>query len=235
VALLPRALHPQGKVCVAIDVLRASSTVVAALALGATEVVPRASLNGARAVARRLGYLLCGERGGLPPPGFALGNSPSALRAEAVAGRGLVLTTTNGTRLLAALRGARQVLVACLLNRTAAARLALSLGGPVALVCAGEDGGRRLALEDVIGAGAVVDAALALDPSLVLDDGARLAHMAFLQARARLEEALAASEHGAHLLSLGLGADVAFCARLDIWAVVPRLESGPLSLPVLRA
>ncbi len=77
--------------------------------------------------------------------------------------------------------------------------------------------------------------ALALDPSLVLDDGARLAHLAFLAVRGHLQEALAATEHGAHLLSLGLEADVAFCARLDLWPVVPRLEIGPLSWPVLRA
>ncbi len=234
VGLSPGALDSRGKVCVAIDVLRASSTVVTALALGAQEVVAVTSLRQARSLARRLGYLLCGERGGLPPPRFHLGNSPAQLRPEVVGGKGLVLTTSNGTRLLASLAEARAVLVGCLLNREAVARAALAMDGPVALVCAGDGGGRRLALEDVIGAGAILDAALSLEPSLMLDDSARLAHWAFLACRDDLAEALANTQHGLRLLSLGLGEDVSFCARLDVWDVVPRMEALATNMSVLR-
>jgi 2-phosphosulfolactate phosphatase len=234
VALLPGALDTRGKVCVAIDVLRASSTVVTALALGAQEVVPAASLRRARSLARRSGYLLCGERGGLPPPHFHLGNSPAQLRPEVVGGKGLVLTTSNGTRLLASLAEAKGVLVGCLLNREAVARAALAVDGPVALVCAGEGGGRRLALEDVIGAGAILDAALSLEPSLILDDSARLARWAFLACRDDLAGALANTQHGLYLLSLGLRDDVNFCARLDVWDVVPRMEARGPNIAALR-
>ncbi len=229
VALLPRAPHGE-EICIAVDVLRASSMVVTALALGAQEVVAVPSLVQARKVARLSRYLLCGERGGLPPPGFHLGNSPSQLRAEAIRGRGLVLTTSNGTPLLARLRNARHVLIASLLNREAVAKAALALGGPVHIICAGEERGKRLALEDVIGAGAVVEAALRLRPALALGEGARLALMVFLAAQGDLEAALASTTHGSHLVSLGLGQDVRFCARLDVWQVVPRLHPESHSL-----
>ena len=111
---------------------------------------------------------------------------------------------------------------------------ALALDGPVALVCAGEGGGRRLALEDVIGAGAIVDAALSLEPRLMLDDGAQMAHWAFLACRDDLAGALANTQHGLYLLSLGLGEDVRFCARLDVWDVVPRMEALAPNIAVLR-
>lgn len=230
-ALLPPAVRPVGQVCVVVDVLRASSTVTVALGRGARHVLPVASLGEARRLKRLLpDHLLCGERGGLPPRGFDLGNSPREFLATSLEGRGLVLTTSNGTRLLRRLEGAAAVFVGCLLNRRAVARAALTeaaaRGTGLLVVCAGEGGGRRLALEDVLGAGAIVDAALAWIPAPALGEGARLARLAFLAAAGGLTEALRSAAHGRYLVSLGLGEDVDYCARLDAWTVVPRLERG---------
>lgn len=226
-------------VAVAIDVLRASSTATVALARGAREIVPAASVPQARRLRRRLpGYLLMGERGGLPPPGFDLGNSPlEALRAP-IAGRGIVLTTSNGTRLLHRLAPAPAVMVGCLLNRSAVARQAVALAGPlglpIVLACAGEGAGKRLALEDIIGAGAIAEAALAVEPSLSLDEWARLALLAYRAARGDLAAALAATAHGRDLTALGLGDDVAYCARLDEWDTVPLLGRDTEGILALR-
>jgi|FaiFalDrversion2_1042247.scaffolds.fasta_scaffold01480_2 2-phosphosulfolactate phosphatase len=239
VAPLP-SLAPRGAaVAVAIDVLRASSTVVVALGRGAGQVVVASSLSRARRLRRALpDHLLAGERGGLPPPGFDLGNSPLELLSLDLGGRGVVLTTSNGTRLLQRLAPLPAVLVGCLLDRRAVARLALAraraLGLPIVLVCAGEEGGRQLALEDFIGAGAIAEAALELEPALEADEWARLSLLAFRACRPDLPAALAATRHGRHLAALGLGGDVAYCARLDEWPTVPVLEGGAGGLLALR-
>ncbi|HXG43041.1 MAG TPA: 2-phosphosulfolactate phosphatase [Dehalococcoidia bacterium] len=238
-APLPLVAPRGAAVAVAIDVLRASSTAVVAHGRGAHRVLVASSLREARRLRRTFAdHLLAGERGGLPPPGFDLGNSPWQALAADLRGRGLVLTTSNGTRLLRRLAHLPVVLVGCLLNRravaTVAAAQARALGLPVALVCAGEAGGRELALEDVIGAGAIVETLLELGHPLEPDEWARLALLAFEAARRDLPSALAATRHGRQLAALGLGDDVAYCARLDEWEVVPRLERGAEGLLALR-
>ncbi len=239
VAPLPALAGGGQAVAVAIDVLRASSTAVVALGRGARRVVVTASLARARRLRRRLpDHLLAGERGGLPPPGFDLGNSPLEFLRAPLSGRDLVLTTSNGTRLLERLATMPAVLVGCLLNRRAVAAAALerarSLGLPLVLVCAGERGGKEVALEDVIGAGAIAAAALEMAPDLPLDDWTRLALLAFRAARHDLPGALAAARHGRALVALGLGEDVAYCARLDEWDTVPALERDAEGSLVLR-
>ncbi len=239
VAPLPSLAPSTEAVGVAIDVLRASSTAVVALGRGVPRLVVTSSLREARRLRRAfVDYLLAGERGGLPPRDFDLGNSPPQLLSADLQGRGLILTTSNGTRLLHRLARLPVVLVGCLLNRRAVARLAVtkarSLGLPIALVCAGEGGGREMALEDIIGAGAIAEAALEMDPQLEADEWARLALLAFAAARDDLPAALGATRHGRHLASLGLGEDVAYCARMDEWEAVPSLERDAEGLLVLR-
>ncbi len=239
VAPLPALAPRTAAVAVAIDVLRASSNALVALGRGAPRLVVAPSLAEAWRLHRTLpDHLLAGERGGLPLPGFDLGNSPLQMLQATIEGRGIILTTSNGTRLLGRLAGLPVVLVGCLLNRRAVARLAVAqsraLGLPIVLVCAGEGGGRELALEDIIGAGAIARAALALAPELEADEWARLALLAFEAAQADLPGALAATRHGRHLIDLGLGEDVAYCARLDEWETVPCLQRDAEGLLVLR-
>src|ERR1700730_8781422 len=106
VHLLPQLARPgelRGGVAVVIDVLRATTTIVHALAAGCLAVRPCAEVEEARALAgsMRAGrVLLGGERGGLPLPGFDLGNSPRDYTGKVCRGNTLVLTTTNGTRAL---------------------------------------------------------------------------------------------------------------------------------------
>src|SRR5690606_24311561 len=89
----------QGRVAVVVDVLRATSSIVEALANGARSVLPVASIEAAVRLAQNVGrdqVLLCGERRGLPIEGFDLGNSPREFTPERVAGKTLIMTTTNG-------------------------------------------------------------------------------------------------------------------------------------------
>jgi len=249
VLFLPRDLATPNAVCVVLDVLRASSTLVTLLAGGAAPVYVAATVEAARALAASLTPrpLLCGEVGGLPPPGFDAGNSPRELAALSLDARPVVLATSNGTRALVALSAAPRVLVGCFLNATATARRAwaeaCTLGVDLALVCAGDDGGTRFALEDALAAGCLLDRLLADGTAAVsrLDDAALAAwrlwrSYAADDATTAAARGMADSAHGRELAALGFGADVDSCARLDALALVPVLtsEAGRLVLRSAR-
>ncbi len=113
------ALDPQsarGKLCVVIDVLRASTTIVAALAAGCPEIIPVETPEEARRLARTKGLLLGGERNSLRPEGFDFGNSPLEYTPEKIKGRPIAFTTTNGTRAMETCRQARCVLLGAFVN-----------------------------------------------------------------------------------------------------------------------
>lgn len=240
VALAPSQIRDPEQIFAVVDTLRASSTIVTLLERGVLEILPAASIDEARAMRERLpDHLLCGEAGGLPPPGFDYGNSPAEFASAELAGRAVILATANGTRVLAGLSSSPAVVVGALLNREAVAVALLALGSEhgrdACVVCAAAPSG-ALALEDALGAGAIVEAALRLDGSVQPTDAARFARQAFLASRDDLPAALASGRHGAELIAAGFGADVEFCARLDVLAIVPRLsrtDGGRLTLRVV--
>jgi 2-phosphosulfolactate phosphatase len=222
---------------VVIDVLRASTTIVTALAHGASSVFPRRSVEEARALAAGLpGALLGGERGGVRIDGFDLGNSPLDYTAARVLGRPIVITTTNGTAALAACADAGEVLVGGMINRAAVAaaarRLAIERGCEgVHLVCAGTDG--MVTREDILAAGAILEAAAGDDGARdVLDPMARSAREAFgglladsaAATAARLAEAFRTCRGGENLIALGMQADLVAAAAIDFLPIVPRLR-----------
>lgn len=228
-----------GGIAIVIDVLRASTTIITALAGGADGVVTEADVDAARRSAGTLGTsaVLGGERGGLRIDGFDLGNSPAEYTADRVAGRTVVITTTNGTAALAACAPAREVLVGAFVNRSAVASAARRLGAAcgtadVHLVCAGTDG--VVTDEDVLAAGAILDAA-ACDSAAAgdaIDAPARVALDRFRRLvaahrddpAAGLARAFTDAAGGASLVRLGMADDLARCARIDTSAVVPRLD-----------
>jgi 2-phosphosulfolactate phosphatase len=244
VSLLPtQTFDASRSVCIVVDVLRASSSIVTLLERGASPVVAAAGIDEARALHGRLpGYLLCGERGGLPPRGFDYGNSPAEFSRLALAGRGAILATSNGTRLLAQLADAPAVIVGCLLNRTAAASAAIAIARErdldVAVACSAAYGGTTFVLEDALGAGAIVDAVLSGEPALAAGDAARFARDGFVSAARDLSAAVASAYHAKELIEAGFEEDVAYCARLDVSTVVPSLrrgEDGSLTLVPVAA
>lgn len=204
---------------VVIDVLRATTCIAAALQAGASCVIPCLTPEEARE-RRTPGALLAGERGSLPLEGFDLGNSPLEFTPERVRGRTILMTTTNGTRALRAAPG--PALCAGLVNRAAVARSLLGCAA-VDVVCAGTDG--RFSADDWGAAGALL-AGLREVAEVEADDGARAAEAWFLAGAADLEGLLAATAHGRRLAGLGLQADLAACARLDVWDVVPVFRDG---------
>lgn len=232
VHLLPTLFDPidlRGGVAVVIDVLRATSTIVQALAAGATSVVPCGEIEEARSIAARAApgtVLLGGERKGVMIPGFDLGNSPGDYTHKVVGGRQLIFTTTNGTRALLRAKEARRVLTGAISNLSAVVELLSEEQGPVHLVCAGTDG--RVTLEDVLCAGGIVRwlvmAEREIDPS---DDTTQLAMNLFDSCGRdydRLLDLLRKSRGGRNLIECGLEADIIKCAEQDQFDIVPELD-----------
>lgn len=216
----PRALA--GHEVVLVDVLRATTTIAAAVARGA-RVVPAGSLADAKRLAKKAGKgaLLAGERDGRTIRGFALGNSPAQIGGlGTLSGRVLVLTTTNGTQAMPAAKRAARVHASAMVNASATAR-ELAGAAEVSFVCAGRSNGAP-ALEDLVGAGAVI---AALGEARLMD-AARIARDLFLAAKADLHGALRESDGGKHLLELGAADDVRACAALDSLEVAPVLVRG---------
>jgi 2-phosphosulfolactate phosphatase len=215
---------------VVLDVLRATSTIVTALASGARAVYPALGPEEAVRLAASLGRdqtLLCGERRGLKVEGYHLGNSPSEFTPEAVAGKRLVMSTTNGTRAFLTVATAQRVHAGALLNLAAVAR-AVATAGEVSILCAGRDD--RFALEDAVCAGLLLRrVAETRGEALELDDAGKTA---VLLAERYTPDAnfLSETAAGQALAEIGLGGDTQDCARLDVVDIVPEMSERMIRL-----
>ncbi len=219
---------------VVIDTLRFTTTACCALHNGATSVRVAATVAQARELAVKLptSTLLCGERQCHAIEGFDLGNSPLEYVSTKVANRELIFTTTNGTVAVEAVKHARNILLAALVNRSAACRyLRHQLSGDIAIVCAGTDS--QIASEDVLTAGAIADELLKSGTFCLGHDAAKLAHRCW-QAIASAASPLAIYDEfcqalgGRNLLDANYDRDIHFAAQLDSIDAVPRnVENDP--------
>jgi len=214
--------------------LRATTTMLTALANGATALLPVNGITEALAMRKRHpDFLLAGERFGLRIRAdqadgveFDLGNSPREFTGERVAGRTIIITTTNGTRALRACGPAKAVLVGGLVNRAALRRWIERERPPrLLLVCSGTY--EEAAYEDVLGAGALAGSIAPLydGPGSVQSDSVAMARQIFAAAQADLPGAVCHSRNGRRLLGHAeLAADVPLCLALDTIDLVGRLE-----------
>jgi 2-phosphosulfolactate phosphatase len=214
----------QDHTAVVVDVLRASSTIVAALAAGAQAIYPVVSTEEAIKLATSLGRedtLLAGERRGLKVEGFDLGNSPREFTPETVGGKRVVMSTTNGTRALVAVASTEHVLVASFLNLSAVAA-ACADAERLAVVCAGREG--RFSIDDAVCAGMLLGRLKErLGGTLEVDDAGRAA-LALAEAFGVDDALFADAAAGLALAEIGMLDDVAWCARVDVEELVPKLK-----------
>ena len=260
VHLLP-ALIPagalRGGVAVVIDVLRATTTMIHALAAGCDAIIPCGEIDEARRFALALpagSALLAGERQGLPIEGFDLGNSPRDFTPANCSGRTLVMTTTNGTRAILASLDAERVLVAAFVNRKATIEALKVDGRPIHLVCAGTGG--SISLEDSMFAGAIaheidtwawegsevkvssikIDESEMMPETLLANDEAEVAVSLWRETESIIEEgytlvdALSDGRGGRRVLELGLEADLNDAARVDRFPFAAELLRDPLRI-----
>jgi len=211
---------------VVLDVLRATSTMVTAVMNGAIKVIPVVEVDDAVAVMRTLDRkeaLIAGERNALPLPGFDLGNSPLEFTREKVRGKTVVISTTNGTSALQAVKNANRVLVGALINKTALAQAIVRYGEDVCIVCAGTGG--KFSADDIYGAGAIISALKEQGVSVECNDLGHVAELLYKSERGRLN-LISMTHHYKVLVSLGMQEDIEYCFAEDITDCVPLYAGG---------
>jgi 2-phosphosulfolactate phosphatase len=214
-----------GKSVVVIDVLRASTTIVTALANGSKAVIPFADPEEAREASGRYpvsARLLCGERNGLRIEGFDLGNSPSEYSEARVKGKTLLYASTNGSPMIQRARAGR-VSVAGFVNISAVVNR-LDSGADCRIACSGREGG--FSIEDAVCAGMIADRLASRGAEL--DDSGRAGMALYGFFAGRLDEMIRGSDHGRYLTRLGMGNDLDDAIRVDHLNVVPLLQDGEL-------
>jgi 2-phosphosulfolactate phosphatase len=220
-----------GRVVLVLDVLRATSTIVEALASGARRVLPVATVDEAAILAQKLDRsttLLCGERNCRLIEGFDLGNSPAEFTPARVRGKSLIMSTTNGTVALLAASAAPRVIVASFLNFSAVVEAVVQDGSDCTILCSGRD--RRFAMEDAVCAGMFAQRLRErLGGTIRRNDGAAAAMSMAGRYGKSLERMFRGSAAGRHIVEAGLADDLAFCAELDRHTVVPELKDREVS------
>lgn len=238
VHLAPSLVEPsqlRGADAVVIDVLRATTTIVHALAAGCVAVHPCVEIDEAKSFAETLPKrktILAGERGGKPIKGFDLGNSPREFTAKKCKGKILVFTTTNGTQAIARALEAERLLLAGFVNFSAVCEHLCHGTRPVHIVCAGLNG--MPAIEDTLLAGALIEF-FCDEMDVKLNDSARIAWDCYENHGRILLGALQVSEGGEGLLKLGHGDDILAAAAVDKFTLVPELRRDPLRIEVAAA
>lgn len=215
---------------VVIDVLRATTTIVAALEQGAACVVPVAELETARRVARRLpaaDVLLGGERGGRPIEGFDLDNSPCHYTRDVVAGKQIIFTTSHGTQAIEWARHAGRVLIASFSNLDAVVDELVRTGGLVHVVCAGTDGAPSM--EDSLCAAVIAGQVWERQGTLPWPDDTTLMLLELYRTHCWNDEAerwrlLSSGRGGRRLTRLGCQEDIAWASTMNTSSLVPELD-----------
>ncbi|GAA3949425.1 2-phosphosulfolactate phosphatase [Hymenobacter algoricola] len=214
----------RGRVAVVVDILRATSSMVTALAAGVTHIVPCSELAECRALAAQ-GYLTAAERDGVQAAGVDLGNSPFGYLdgVVPVAGRAVAITTTNGTRAIHLALTADAVVLGAFLNLAAVADFLRRQNKDVVVVCAGWKG--NFCLEDTLLGGALA-ARLQPDFDTTSSDATLAALDLWQAAKADVGGYLLKSAHVRRLNSLESHQDMAFCVKPDAYDLVPIWQEG---------
>ena len=221
-----------GATAVVIDVVRATTTIVEALANGARSIYPTDSTEEAVRLASSMGRedsLLCGERRGLKVEGFDLGNSPGEFTADVVAEKKLVMSTTNGTRAIAAARGGERILPCAFTNLGAVAR-EIASDERIAVICAGRND--NFGLDDALCAGHLILRVLAElgddaeEPDF--NDSSR-AVRALASAREPTRGFIGRSSAGASVIEIGLGDDLDICCDVDRHDIVATMTDQAIT------
>jgi 2-phosphosulfolactate phosphatase len=220
------------KTVVAIDILRASTSIVTALHNGAREVIPATTVESAVKISANLAAdvtLLGGERNGKMIEGFSLGNSPSDYSEERIKGKSIVFSSTNGSQALAKAKHAQDLFVCGFVNVTAVADVLREKAHDVIVVCAGNDG--AFSMEDAVCAGMLLHILTESDdPSWTLTDGALAALILYKSVGKGISKMLKGTDHGRYLQEIGFGDDLRLCSAVDSLPVVPQLEGNVIKL-----
>jgi len=211
--------HPKGKLIVVIDVFRATTTIVTALANGVYKVKP--CLEAKDAInQKKAGYLVGGERNGQKLSEMDVDNSPLTFLNNAYKNQKLAISTTNGTKAVEVSLEAEEIILGAFINLSAVVQYIKNSSLDVLLVCAGWKG--KMSMEDLLFAGAVLNQY----PNLIDNtDSAHMAETYFNSCKTSFHQRLILCEHGQRLQKMNKQADVNFCVQVDTYNIVPKYNS----------
>lgn len=205
---------------IVVDLLRATSTIITAIANGAKSIIPTSTVEESVKIAKNLErstYLLCGERNTRIIEGFDLGNSPLEYTKDKVNGKKLIFTSTNGTKTFEYLKHSKNVLIASTLNATAVVEKMKSLDTDWIIVCSGRDG--FFDSSDAIGAGLLISILSKQLNKLFLDDAGKVSLLLFNDAKKNLSRNLKMTIHGNTLINNGFEQDIEFISQIDKFSI----------------
>lgn len=216
---------------VVIDILRATSTIITALANGAKSIIPTATVEEAVKIAKNLErstYLLCGERNTKTIDGFDLGNSPLEYTEDKVSGRKIIFTSTNGTKVFERVKFAKNILIGSTLNATACVSRMQLIDDDWILVCSGRDG--CFDESDAVGAGLLIELLSQDINNLIMNDAARVSQLIFNRAKNNLKKYLKRTDHGQILMSNGFEGDIDFISQIDKFSINANFSNNIIGL-----
>ncbi len=214
----------EGCLAVIIDILRATSCWITAISHGAKAIHPVVTLEECSQLVKN-GYIGAAERQGKKVDGFELGNSPFEYGSN-IAGKKIVVTTTNGSRTINTFKNHKEVIIGSFLNFSALVNHIKQADKDVILACAGWEGG--ISLEDILFSGAVIER---LGNLFELDDTAFLAQSLWENSQLDFRNWLIHSSHVKRLMSFGAVKDVDYCFTYDLINIVPRLVGSEIINP----
>ncbi len=211
---------------VIVDIFRAGTTITTALMNGAVGIVPIAGIEEAEAYARN-GYLVGGERGTKRLPFARFGNAPEEYTREAVDGKTIVLSTTNGTRAADIASGASHVIIGAFINLDAVARYCIARHLPVMVLASGWQ--NRMSTEDCLFAGALAATIVRLGEAVECEDGAAAYYELWrsYDTHEKLTAYLSGRDHYGRLRANSLEKSVPYCTSLNLTDIVPELTFRP--------
>ncbi|MBK8580336.1 MAG: 2-phosphosulfolactate phosphatase [Flavobacteriales bacterium] len=215
-------------IVVVIDILRATSAMVAAFEHGVKDIIPVATIEEARQYIGREGYIAAAERNGEIVEGFPVGNSPLAFKAMDLRGKTIVISTTNGTQAINTGREARKLVIGSFLNLSALSNWLLQQDDNILLLCSGWKD--KFSLEDSVFAGAVMERLLESGKFGVEEDSSIASKYLYMAARDNFMSILKAAPRRKRLQQLHLLEDVKYCLTPDQSKAIPILRNGRLVL-----
>ncbi len=227
ICLSPELIHlydVQDKNVVIVDIFRATSTMLAALANGVDSITPVMDLETCKSMANS-GYTIAGERNGKTADGFELGNSPLAYLDNKYSGHKIAMTTTNGTVAIEKTKNvANEIILGAFVNLSATTDFLISEQRDVLILCAGWKG--KFNLEDSLFAGALVSN---LHPHFGTDCDTSIAMKNLYEGNEhRLRIFMGQASHAKRLQNHNIEADIEFCLSLDVYDFIGILENGKL-------
>ena len=211
-----------------IDVLRAKSVMITALANGAKAVYPYKDIESVLENSKKSkSFVLGGERKGLKIEGFDFGNSPLEYTREAVEGKDMFMTTSNGTRAIEnSANGSKKLFIAAFLNVESVAEKILKENDDTVIVCSGTD--NNFSLDDALSAGEIIKRVKEKNKNVYLTD-ISLAMKKLAETSISIENTLEGSKHFEYLKTIGFYGDMNHCFTMDMFDIVPEYKNGVIT------